>query len=130
MIWLLDCQHVCLHAQNFLLEQLATCRGLGMSVPAAAPPDLIVYGGRNDFPGDVIKKAYVAAEGHFKKKPSLIFVCLLDRGMRRSGTALLTHTLLLGAKQIICMASFGLCYSSSAATPRLLRKPVFKYLTQ
>ena len=96
--------HVLLRAQNFLLEQLATCRGLGMGVPAAVPPELIIYGTRNDFPGEVIQKAYATAEGHFKKKPGLIFVCLLDRG-----GALLLQTL-----RMHNMAQFGTSHGKQA----------------
>jgi hypothetical protein len=74
-------------AQNFLLEQLHTCKGLGMTVPqlgGAVPENLIIYGGPNDFPGEVVKRAYAAATDHFGKKPNLIFVCLLDRGAGRA----------------------------------------------
>lgn len=71
-------------AQDFLLELLDTCRGLGMGVPdmqqRGIPEELIIHMDQSESVGILLDRAAHAAREFFKKPPQLLFVCMNTRG--------------------------------------------------
>ena len=73
----------CCAAQNFLVQLLGTCEGLGMRVPdmrRGVPEELIIHMDQRESVGVLLERAAEAAHEFFNKPPQLLFVCMNARG--------------------------------------------------
>ena len=80
--------------QNFLEDMLDTLDDLGLQVPSQTLQIPIIWHDPRYYPGETLVNAMHAGANFFRAKPTIIFVCLLEKGMAASPRCLRAESFL------------------------------------